>query len=138
MILSRAAMFPARFDAMSRMNAFLEGFCREAAIGREQCLRISVVLEELFTNTVRHGHRGECDAPVWVFLAQGQPGLRITYEDSAPPFNPYARAFQEPGDTPLEARKVGGLGVQMTRELANTWDYAYLYGRNRIELTLRP
>ena len=137
MTLSRAAMFPARFGALARVNAFLEGFCREAAIGREQCLRINLVLEELFTNTVRHGHGSESDAPVWVFLTRSASGLRLTYEDTAPPFNPYAQAGPDHADVPLEQRKVGGLGVLMTRELAIAWDYAYLFGRNRIELALR-
>lgn len=136
MILSRAAMFPSRFGALAQVNAFLEAFCREADVGREQCLRVNLVLEELFTNTVRHGHREECDAPVWVFLARGDPGLRITYEDTAPPFNPCAQVRAHPDDLPLEERKVGGLGVLMARELASAIDYAYLFGRNRIELTL--
>ena len=134
--LSRAAMFPARFGALSRVNAFLEDFCREAAIGREQCLRVNLVLEELFTNTVRHGHRGDCDAPVWVFLVHGPTGLHVTYEDTAPSFNPYARPSAAAPDTSIEERKVGGLGVYVTRELASAWDYAYVFGRNRIELTL--
>ncbi len=136
MTLSRAAMFPARFGALARVNAFLEGFCREAGISREQCLRINLVIEELFVNTVRHGHREECDAPVWVFLSRSASGLRLTYEDTAPPFNPYAQARPDHADVPLEQRKVGGLGVLMTRELATDWDYAYLFGRNRIELAL--
>jgi anti-sigma regulatory factor (Ser/Thr protein kinase) len=135
--ISRSAMFPARFDALGRMNAFLEGFCREAALDREQCLRVNLVLEELFTNTVRHGHRGECDAPVWLFLSLELPTLRVTYEDTAPPFNPYAQVREASIEVPLEDRKVGGLGVLVTRELAASFDYAYLYGRNRIELALR-
>jgi anti-sigma regulatory factor (Ser/Thr protein kinase) len=136
MSLSRAAMFPSRFGALARVSAFLEGFCREGGIAREQCLRVNLVLEELFVNTVRHGHREECDAPVWVFLAREESGLRVTYEDTAPPFNPCAPSRRHPGDLPLEERKVGGLGVVMARELASAIDYAYLFGRNRIELTL--
>lgn len=136
MTLSRAAMFPSRFGALASLNAFLADFCRAAEVGREQCLRVNLVLEELFTNTVRHGHREECDAPVWVFLAREEPGLRMTYEDTAPPFNPCAPVREHPGDLPLEQRKVGGLGVLMARELASAIDYAYLFGRNRIELTL--
>jgi hypothetical protein len=33
-------------------------------------------------------------------------------------------------------RKVGGLGVLLTKELAASRDYAYLFGRNRIRLIL--
>jgi len=60
----------------------------------------------------------------------------VTYEDTAPPFNPYA-LFTGAPDTTLTSRKIGGLGVLLTRELASTRDYAYLYGRNRIRLTLK-
>ena len=129
-------MFPSRFDALGRVVEFLEAFCHEAGIEREQCLRINLVLEELFTNTVKHGHRGESDAPVWVCLDREPSRLRLTYEDTAPPFNPYAQVDAGFDSTPLEHRKIGGLGVFITREMAAAFDYAYLFGRNRVELSL--
>lgn len=136
--ISRCESFPARFESLGRVNAFLDAFCADAAIAREHCLRITLVLEELFTNTVKHGHRGESDAPVWIGLRHGPDALELSYEDTAPPFNPYARVHEAAVDTPLEDRRVGGLGVLMTRDLARACDYAYLYGRNRIQLTLDP
>jgi hypothetical protein len=33
-------------------------------------------------------------------------------------------------------RKLGGLGVLLTKEMAASRDYAYLFGRNRIRLTM--
>jgi len=135
--ISRSEMFPARFDALGRMNAFLESFCGQAKLGRDQCLRVNLVIEELFTNTVKYGHRGECDAPVWIVLSWNPEAFELTYEDTGPPFNPYARV-QAAADTPLEDRRVGGLGVLMTRDLAVACDYAYLFGRNRIRLALAP
>jgi hypothetical protein len=39
-------------------------------------------------------------------------------------------------DATVSMRKIGGLGVLLTRELAASRDYAYLFGRNRIRLTL--
>jgi serine/threonine-protein kinase RsbW len=129
-------MIPARLERLRELRAFLEGFCTASGVGRDACLRLNLMLEELFTNTVRHGHGGDCDAPVWVTLAR-QPGqVRLTYEDTAPPFNPYARLPVEAPDTTLEMRKLGGLGVLLTREMATSRDYAYVFGRNRIRLTL--
>lgn len=129
-------MFPARLASLRQIGAFLEGFCTKAGIGRSHCLRLNLLLEELFTNTVRHGHRGECDAPVWVTLSAEAAAVVLMYEDTGPPFNPYARFAEHPADMALELRKVGGLGVLLTRELAATRDYAYLFGRNRIRLAL--
>jgi len=134
--LSRTAMFLARMDGLRALRQFLEGFCSEAALARDHCLRVNLVLEELFTNTVRHGHRGNSDAPVWVTLSAGAEALNLTYEDTAPPFNPYGRPPDAPPDTTVKMRKIGGLGVLLTRRLAASREYAYLYGRNRIRLAL--
>lgn len=133
---SRVAQFLARLDQLRPMQAFLEAFCAESAVPRPDCLRLNLVLEELFTNTVKHGHRGDCDAPVWIGLSRQGDSVQVVYEDKAPAFNPYAHLPDDPPDTTLELRKVGGLGVLLTKELAASRDYTYLFGRNRIRLTL--
>lgn len=113
---------------MRRIGSFVEQFCADSSVAREKCLRLNVVLEELFVNTVTHGHRADTDAPIWVTLEAKAPGVQVTYEDTAPAFNPLAYR--------VEMGKVGGLGVLLTRELAATRDYAYVFGRNRIRLSL--
>jgi anti-sigma regulatory factor (Ser/Thr protein kinase) len=129
-------MFPASLEQLHALRAFLEAFCAQAGIDREGCLRLNLLLEELFTNTVRHGHRGNSDAPVWISLAVGEDrGVTITYEDTAPPFNPYAR---ESPDTTQEIGKLRGRGVLLLQRLAASGDYAYVYGRNRILVGLNP
>ena len=125
---ARSAMFLAHHGELARIRSFVEEFCAQTTFPREGGLRLNVVLEELFVNTVTHGHHGEKDAPVWVTLDRRVPGVRVTYEDTAPPFNPLAYT--------VEMGKVGGLGVLLTRELATAREYAYLFGRNRIRLSL--
>jgi len=133
----RLAMFHARLSELRPMTAFVEQFCADSRLPREHCLRLNLVLEELFINTVRHGHRHDSEAPVWMTLDLGPEWLRVTYEDTAPPFNPYARLPATPPDTTIEMRKIGGLGLLLMKELAATRDYSYIFGRNRIRLTLR-
>jgi hypothetical protein len=62
--------------------------------------------------------------------------VSLTYEDFAPPFNPFARATREMLEALAETRREGGLGVLLAHGLTATADYAYLFGRNRIKLTL--
>ena len=131
-----AETFLARGAELRRIGTFLKDFCTREGVGRDHCLKLNLVVEELFTNTVRHGHRGDSDAPIWISVDSGPAAVYVTYEDTAPPFNPYA-LFASAPDTTLSLRKVGGLGVLLTRELASTRDYAYLFGRNRIRLTLK-
>jgi anti-sigma regulatory factor (Ser/Thr protein kinase) len=131
---SRTAMFPAKLARLRALREFVDAFCADASVGADHCLRLNLVLEELFTNTVRHGHGGDSEAPVWVILAATPGSLNLTYEDSAPPFNPYGKSPDASPDTTLQMRKIGGLGVLLTRKLAASREYAYLYGRNRIRL----
>lgn len=133
---ARSAMFPARLDALRRVGAFVEAFCADVGVERAQCLRLNLLLEELFANTIRHGHGADCEAPVWVTLCAEPGAVHLTYEDRAPPYNPYARLPEEPPATPIELKRIGGLGILLTKELASRHDYAYLFGRNRIRLAL--
>ena len=133
-VVLRSTMFAARLEALHALRAFLESFCAQAAIERDGCLRLNLVLEELFTNTVRHGHRGDSEAPVWISLATSRDGrVAVSYEDTAPPFNPYGRASP---DTTQEISKLGGRGVLLLQRLSASRDYAYLYGRNCVRLAL--
>lgn len=121
-------MFLARRDDLRRIGSFVEQFCTQASVPRDRCLRLNVVLEELFVNTVTHGHRADTDAPVWITLEPKAPGVQVTYEDTAPAFNPLAYR--------VEMGKIGGLGVLLARELAAQREYAYVFGRNRVRLSL--
>ena len=125
---ARSAMFLARLAELRRIGTFVEGYCADAGLARERCLRLNLVLEELFINTVNHGHRGDCDAPIWIQLDAQPQAVQLTYEDTAPPFNPFVHR--------VEIGKIGGLGVLLTRELAAARDYTYLFGRNRIRLSV--
>jgi anti-sigma regulatory factor (Ser/Thr protein kinase) len=131
-------MFPARLGELRSLRRFLEGFFAAAGLAHDDCLRVNLVLEELFTNTVKHGYREECDAPVWVTLRTAPGVLHVTYEDSAPPYNPYVGLPEFVPEATLRSRRIGGLGVLLTRRLAKSRDYAYLFGRNRIRLEFLP
>ena len=74
---------------MTEIRALVEGACATAGIDREGCLKILLIVEELFTNTVLHGYRGESESPVWVALALGESGLTLHYEDAAPSHHPF-------------------------------------------------
>ena len=130
--LSKTTMFPARLDRLRALRAFLDAFCASAGLPNDDCSRLNLVVEELFTNTVRHGYKGDSDSPVWVSVSCDGKRVDLSYEDSAPPFNPYGQT----ADLTLRMRKPGGLGLLLTRKLAASRDYAYLYGRNRIRLAL--
>ena len=135
-VTTRMAMFPSRLEAWKQARAFVEGFCRAANIPREAGLKANLVAEELFLNTVKHGHRGGSDAPIWITLTSDGGRISLGYEDFAPPFNPFAAARREMLEALVETRREGGLGVILAQGLTVNAEYTYLFGRNRIALLL--
>jgi serine/threonine-protein kinase RsbW len=132
------AVFHCRFSALRDTAAFVEGFCQRHGVHRDDALRLRLVVEELFTNTVRHGHGCESDAPICVALSALEGRVALVYEDNAPPYNPLTQtsaAGVDPEDT-VSGRSVGGLGILLVRELAASAHYAYEDGRNRLRITL--
>jgi anti-sigma regulatory factor (Ser/Thr protein kinase) len=127
-------MFPSRLEAWKQARSFMEGFCKAAGVPRERCLRANLVLEELFLNTVKHGHKGGSDAPIWITLRADDAHIVVTYEDQAPPFNPFSATIREMLEALAQTRREGGLGVLLAHNLTASAEYAYLFGRNRIRL----
>jgi serine/threonine-protein kinase RsbW len=129
-------MFPSRKDAWKAARDFVERFTKAAGLDREKGLRTNLVVEELFMNTVQHGHRGGSDAPVWITLEGDGGHVRLVYEDNAPPFNPFGRSPRAIARMLAHERREGGLGVVLAHALTASADYAYLFGRNRISLEI--
>ena len=132
--MKMSAIFPARLDALTSVGALLERFCAAGGVEHDDRLRLNLVIEELFTNTVRHGHGRDSEAPVWIGLGESPDQLTLEIEDTAPPYNPFARMVAV--DVPLEQRRIGGLGVHLARELSARSEYAYVFGRNCVRLQL--
>jgi anti-sigma regulatory factor (Ser/Thr protein kinase) len=131
-----AAVFPARRDAFIRVRSFIEETCARAAVRRADCLRLTLLIEELFTNTVVHGHGRDCDAPVRLVLTLTPPAIGVEYEDTARPHNQFLSVY-EPGDADdLEHRRVGGLGITLITAMAEDVGYASHEGRNQIRFRL--
>ena len=95
-------------------------FCERHQVERRAALRVTLVIEELFTNTVRHGYRREGAMPIRVMLAVEDRAVTLLYEDEAPRYDPIGHAGDASSavTTPVEARPVGGLGVHLIGVLA--------------------
>ncbi|MBL8520281.1 MAG: ATP-binding protein [Betaproteobacteria bacterium] len=129
-------MFLARLAEAERVKAFVDKACSAWGVTRASGYKLHLIVEELFTNTVKHGHRGDCNAPVWISMRCHDDHFDLTFTDHAPPFNPVAHASSLNAESGASKHQVGGLGVLLICELARTAQYAYVFGRNSIRLTV--
>ena len=135
---SERRVFAARLSALPHAAAFVDAFCARNRIGRADALRLTLVVEELFTNSVTHGYGGECDAPIELALAATAGEIALLYEDAAGPYDPLARYAAAPDHllATVESRPAGGLGIHLVRELVASARYAHEAGRNRLWLRM--
>lgn len=124
--------------SLSGAVAFAESFCAARSVRQRDALRLAFIVEELFTNTVTHGHGGDSGASVTVGLALNGGEVVLAYTDCAPAHNPLDHFQGDPGTlaTTLSMRPVGGLGTYLIGHLIETGRYRREDGRNILELTL--
>jgi anti-sigma regulatory factor (Ser/Thr protein kinase) len=130
-----ARCFCARLSTLPEVLDYLRQACHRTGVEPAAILRIELVVEELFTNTVRHGYRGDSDAPVWLHAAGASGSMLVTYQDAAPPHDPLAHTIhlaESPDD-----RVVGGLGNRLARGLTSAIAYRRAGDRNVLTLTFR-
>ncbi len=135
MVGSPHRRFPARMDSMQEIRKFVEEAGTQAGLKREDALKLLLIVEELFTNTVMHGYGGDSDAPVWIGLEAVAAGVRLSYEDQAAAHDPLSSFTPMKTSVMLNQQPVGGLGVKLIRKLATDLSYRREHDRNCIQLT---
>jgi serine/threonine-protein kinase RsbW len=132
------AVFPARLSALPDTAIFARDFCERNGVSRDDALRLTLIIEELFTNTVQHGYGSESDAPIRVTLGISGPHVTILYEDAAPAYDPLALIHVKPStlNDPVDDRPLGGLGGYILGQLIVAATYSYEHGSNRLWLTM--
>ena len=118
------------------MAEFIAAVCAADGVPRKTCLRLTLLVEELFTNTVVHGHGRDTEAPIHLTVDVGVESIALTYEDTAPPHDPFAQVRVPDDAFGVEERPVGGLGVVLIAAMAEHVQYTYAGGRNRISLIM--
>ena len=103
---------------------------------REGSLRLTLLVEELFTNTVIHGHGADSDAPVRLDCEVAPGRITLVYEDTGPPHDPFAAVASPDPDAEVQDRPVGGLGVLLVSAMAQQVEYQRAGDRNRIMLVI--
>jgi serine/threonine-protein kinase RsbW len=115
---------------------FIASVCAAGGVPRKTCLRLTLLVEELFTNTVVHGHGRDTEAPIHLTFDVGVESIGLTYEDTAPPHDPFAKVGVPDEAAGVEERPVGGLGVMLIAAMAERVRYTHADGRNRISLIM--
>jgi serine/threonine-protein kinase RsbW len=97
------------------------------------CLLVG--LQEMLTNILRHGYRGNVDLPVEVVLRRDDDCFEVVLLDEGPAFDPTAscRSRRQAGASAAE----GGYGIPFVLEVMDDVRYTRVDDRNVLTLTKR-
>jgi phosphoserine phosphatase RsbU/P len=117
------ARFERRIDALALVFAFAhQGVQRLGLHDRGLEPRLDFVLEEVFTNAVRHSPgRGDLQ----ISLHRDGEAVRCQVDDFGGTVVDPARRAAVDVDAPLEQREPGGLGLHLIGKLADSIEYRY-------------
>ena len=132
----RFVIDPTPAGLVEATHAF-EAFGVDRGLAVEVRRRMLLVLDEVLSNVLRHGYRGQAPAGERIQLRFESSADRLVVEvsDTAPAFNPLDAP--SPDTTlSLDARVPGGLGIALVRAMLSRVDYARHGHRNVLTLTL--
>ena len=123
-------------DGLRAAASALDRFEASHALDPEAVWPVHVALDEVLSNVVRHGTGGRPNSLIDVTFALEAGSLEVTVVDDGPEWDPLTLP---PPDTtaPLDARRPGGLGVHLVRNLMDRVTYTRDEDRNHLVFARR-
>ncbi len=127
--------FSRAVSSLDEVFEFLQQFADEHDLDQRTALAINLVVEELFTNMVRHNVGG--GDHITLALDHDDSNVFIELVDvDVEPFDPSTVAAV-PVEAGIDARKAGGLGVHLVRRLVDDMHYDYDTEDRRMRISVK-
>jgi serine/threonine-protein kinase RsbW len=119
---------------LGRLVERVDQFCESAGLDGDAAFDLNLVLEELFTNAVRHGGcEGMKNAVHVRFRLLENGGVAVEFRDRGAPFDPTLAAAPNLA-APLSERQPGGLGIHLVRQTMRDLEYRRMGEWNRLTM----
>jgi anti-sigma regulatory factor (Ser/Thr protein kinase) len=117
---------------LSRVPQWLEQLASVHGIPSETQFSIDLCLEEILTNIILHGYAGSPDHTIVVRYKADPKSFLFVVDDEAPHFNPLEQS--DPSATTSDEIQVGGQGIHLVRQFAQSLEYEPTPTGNRLRL----
>ena len=124
-------------NSLSELDALcqsLEQFGKSLGLSSKIVFEICLAMEELVSNIISYGFEDDAVHFIKVAISHENGILIIRLEDDGVPFDPL-KAEEPDCECPIEQRKVGNLGIHLTKKIMD--DMVYERQENRNVLTLK-
>ena len=119
---------PADLQEIAVLSEWLEAAMEKEGFSEGDILDTQLAVEESVTNIILHGY-AENGGEITIVIQLDPDQITIELADQAPPFDPLS--LPEPDlEADIDERKIGGLGIFLTRKLMNAVMYRFEDGKN--------
>lgn len=122
---------PARSTELPGLLEAIAAQAVELGIAADDAVRLQLIVEELFANTLTHGHHGDSERPVMLSLRRADGISTLHYEDDAPPFD-----LSKIGQKFASTAEIGGLGISLIRGMSKAFRHERIGQLNITEVDL--
>lgn len=123
---------PGTLSSLSTIAQYVMDAASIAGLDKKTAYRLRLAVDEVATNIIVHGYEevGQTgDVDLQAVLTD--EALTISLEDTGRRFDPTQTPLPTNLDEPLETRAVGGLGVYLTLQGVDRFQYERVGDRNR-------
>ena len=121
---------------LTRVAESVDEFCAAQDLPPDCSFKLNIALEELLTNTISYGYDDGQRHEIALDVALDNDDLIAELSDDARAFDPL-QAPPPDLDSPIEDRRIGGLGVHLVKTMMDEVSYAYRDSRNHVRLRKR-
>lgn len=125
-----------RLAELPKAHDLLDEFAVRHGLPATTAAGLHVALEEHLTNIINYGYREDQRGQIVLRFQFSSSECRIEIEDDGTRFNPL-EAPPVDVNQPLEDRPIGGLGIQLIRELTDELRYEHRAGHNLLVMVKR-
>ena len=130
-VMTRTIEVGGELSEVSRVQEELEQLWEAASLPGEIECTVSLALEEVLSNVLRHGGEGSGQGGTLVTFRVLDRGFEFEVSDCGLAYDPLLRPDPDL-KAPLEERRPGGLGVFLVKKLADEVSYQRRDGRNNL------
>lgn len=121
-------------SALAVLARVIQEFGAANALSEAVQSRLNLMLDELVTNSITYALPKVPEPELRLRLLVDEDSVVAQLEDNGTAFNPFEEAPEPDPTLRLEDRPIGGLGVFLVKQLADSTAYERVDGRNRITL----
>lgn len=124
-------------ENLDKVQAFLEKELRARDCPDMTRLEFSLAVEEVFLNIATYAYGGEKGtAAICIEDSDDTDVVTVVFKDRGIAFNPLLRHDPDV-NIPIEKRKVGGMGIFLTKKMMDEVSYEYRDGQNVLTMRKR-